>query len=99
MSAELAVAWLRTLGETWHHADVPQAKADLLHAIYERIVVAGATFVTARLTPAAYAHGLALALPQVVMAPPAGVGGALTTYSIPIEGRADWIAAAEGRLP
>ena len=71
VSAKLAVAWLRTLGETWHHANVPLAKADLIHAIYERIVVAGATFVTARLAPAAYAHGSALMLPQVVMASPA----------------------------
>ena len=53
-------------------AAVLHEKADLLHAIYERIVVAGPTFVSARLTPAAYTHGLALALPQVVMAPPAG---------------------------
>ena len=64
--AERAVAWLRALGETWQHADVPQAKADLVHAIYERIVVAGPTIVSARLTPAAYAHGLALALPEKV---------------------------------
>ena len=66
------MAWLRALGETWRHADVPAEKAELLHAIYERIVVAGPTFVSARLTPAAYAHGLALALPQVVLASPAG---------------------------
>ncbi len=70
--AERAVAWLRALGDTWDRADVPQKKADMLHAIYERIVVAGPTFVSARLTPAAYAHGLALTLLQVVMAPPAG---------------------------
>jgi DNA invertase Pin-like site-specific DNA recombinase len=70
--ADRAVAWLRALGETWQQAEVPQAKADLLHAIYERIVVAGPTFVSARLTPAAYAHGLALALPQVVRARPTG---------------------------
>jgi hypothetical protein len=63
---------MRALRETWQHADVPQAKADLLHAIYERIVVAGPTFVSARLTSAAYQHGLALALPQVVKASPAG---------------------------
>jgi hypothetical protein len=62
--AERAVAWLRALAETWAVADVPEAKADLLHAIYERIVVAGRSFVKARLTPAAYAHGLALALPE-----------------------------------
>ena len=75
--ADRAVAWLRSLGETWDRADVQEAKADLLHAIYERIVVASPTFVSARLTPAAYAHGLALALPQVVMARPTGVGRAI----------------------
>jgi Resolvase, N terminal domain len=73
VSAERAVEWLRALAETWQAADVREAKADLLHAIYERIVVAGRTFVSARLTPAAYAHGLALALPEkVVMARPTG---------------------------
>ena len=64
--------WLRTLQETWTKADVPEAKADLLHAIYDRIIVAGRAIVAARLTPAAYASGLALALPQVVMARPEG---------------------------
>ena len=65
--------WLRALGETLASADVPEAKADLIHAIYERIVVAGPTFVRAHLTPAAYAHGLAALLPEVVMASPAGL--------------------------
>ena len=73
MSAERAVEWLRALAETWTSADVPEAKAELVHAIYERIVVAGRTIVSARLTPAAYAHGLALALPEkVAMARPTG---------------------------
>ena len=65
--ADRAVQWLRALAETWQNADVPQAKSELLHAIYERIVVAGKEFVSARLTPAAYAHGLALALPEIVV--------------------------------
>jgi hypothetical protein len=40
-----------------------------------------------RLTQAAYAHGLALALPEKVeLARPTGVGRALATYEIPIEG-------------
>jgi hypothetical protein len=56
-------------------SDVPEAKADLVHAIYEKVVekvvVAGRNFVSARLTPAAYQHGLALALPEAVMARPA----------------------------
>ena len=48
-----------------------------------------------RLTPAAYAHGLALALPEkVAMARPTGVGRALATYEVPIEGRDEWLAAA-----
>ena len=97
--AERAVTWLRALAETWTAADVPEAKADLLHAIYERIVVAGRSFVSARLTPAAYAHGLALALPEkVAMARPEGAGRALATYRVPVEGRDEWIAAAARHL-
>ncbi len=48
-----------------------------------------------RLTAAAYAHGLAHALSEkAVMARPTGVGRAITTYSMPIEGRDEWLAAA-----
>ena len=97
--ADRAVEWLRALAETWQQADVPEARSDLLHAIYERIVVAGREFVSARLTPAAYAHGLALALPETaVRARPTGVGHALTTYAILIEGRDEWLAAAARHL-
>ena len=53
-------------------SDVLDEKADLLHAIYERIVVAGERIVSVRLTPEAQAHGMALALPQVVKARPTG---------------------------
>ncbi len=61
------------LGETWQSADVAEEKADLIHAIYERIIGRRAEIVGVRLTPAAYAHGLALALPEkVVMARPTG---------------------------
>lgn len=37
---------------------------DLMHAIYDRITLAGPVIVGVRLTKAAYAHGLALALPE-----------------------------------
>ena len=58
---------------TWSDADVPEAKADVLHAIYERIVVTGRTIVSIRLTPSAYAHGLAVASPtKVALARPTG---------------------------
>ena len=53
-------------------------RADLLHAIYERITVAGPESVGVRLTAAAYAHGLALALPEkVAVACPTGAWRAL----------------------
>jgi hypothetical protein len=48
-------------------AEVPGEKADVLHAIYDRIVVAGRRIVSVRLTPSAYAHGFALALPEKVV--------------------------------
>jgi esterase/lipase len=59
-----AVEWLRALGESFQAVDVPKEKADLMHAIYKRITVAGLEIVGVRLTAAAYAHGLALALPE-----------------------------------
>ena len=64
-----------------------------MHAIYERITVSGPEIVGVRLTAAAYAHGLALALPEkVAMARPTGVGRADTTdILMPIDGREDWI--------
>jgi hypothetical protein len=67
----------------------------VLHAIYDRITVAGPEIVGVRLTQAACAHGLALALPEKVeLARPTGVGRAIATYEIPIEGRDEWLAAA-----
>ena len=95
ISPERAVAWLRAVSATWRAAEVPAEKADLLHAIYDRISVAGRRIVSVRLTPSAYAHGFALALPEeVAVARPTGVGRALATYEIPIEGRDEWLAAA-----
>jgi hypothetical protein len=79
------------LADAWAKADVPEAKADLLHAIYDRIVVRGRTIVAARLTPAAYANSLALALPQVVMARPEGFEH--TPPTIVIEGMDELVEA------
>jgi hypothetical protein len=95
VAAERAIEWLRALSATWTEADVPEAKADVLHAIYDQIVVTGRETVSVRLTPSAYAHGLALALPtKVALARPTGVGRALATCEILIEGRDEWLAAA-----
>jgi hypothetical protein len=67
----------------------------VIHAVHERIVIAGPRFVGLRLTPATYRHGLALALPDAVMARPTGVGRAIATYDMPIEGRDEWLEAAK----
>ena len=71
-----------------------EENSDVIHAIYERITIEGPRFVGLRLTPAAYRHGLALALPDAVVARPTGVGRAASTYTIPIEGRDEWLAAS-----
>jgi hypothetical protein len=92
--AHRAVEWLDALAETWQKTDLAEEKSDVIHAVYERIVIEGPRFVGLRLTPAAYRHGLALALPEAVMARPTGVGRALTAYDMPIEGRQEWLAAA-----
>ena len=51
-----AVEWLRALGESLQAADVPKEKADVLHAIDDRITVAGPGSAVVRLTQAACAH-------------------------------------------
>jgi hypothetical protein len=61
VSAERAVEWLRAIGDAIRLADLPAERSDLIHAVYERIVVVGETFVGTRLTPVAYEHGLARA--------------------------------------
>ena len=72
IAPDKVVAKLRALPQTWAKA-TPAGRAELLNLIYERITVAGPEIVGVRLTAAAYAHGLALALPEkVVMARPTG---------------------------
>jgi hypothetical protein len=94
LPAQRALEWLDALAETWQETNLVEEQSDVIHAVYERIVVEGPRFVGVRLTPAAYQHGLALALPDAVMARPTGVGRGITTYTIPIEGRDEWLAAA-----
>ena len=47
----------------------------MVQSLYEEIVVRGSQFVSVRLTPDAYAHGLALALPQEVVVRVMPTGG------------------------
>jgi hypothetical protein len=64
LPAQRAVEWLRALGESLQATDASKEKADLMHAIYDRITVAGPEIAGVRLTQAADAHGFALALPR-----------------------------------
>jgi hypothetical protein len=73
LPVERALEWLRALGESLQAPEKSKEKADVLHAIYDQIVVTGREIVSVRLTPSAYAHGLALALPtKVALARPTG---------------------------
>ena len=93
LPAERAVEWLRALGESLQAPEKSKEKADVMHANYDRITVAGPEIVGVRLTQAPYAHGLALALPQeVAVARPTGFERAdAINIRIPIE-------AADGDL-
>ena len=109
MTEATAIAYVRNFAASWAKAR-PQTRASLIRSVYAEIVVRGEDFVSVRLTDEAYAHGLAAAMPEVVevavlpgrgrpkksmaMARPTGVGRALATYEIPIEGRDEWLAAA-----
>lgn len=93
--ADRAVAWLQDFAALRAEAD-EEERAELTAAVYEEVTVRGPEFVSARLTPAAYAHGLALALPERVpmaCARPTGVARA-AAIAIPIEGAREWRRAA-----
>ena len=57
LPARRATEWLDAVAETWQKADLVEEKSDVIHAVYERIVIEGPRFVGLRLTPAAYATG------------------------------------------
>ena len=74
----LAIAWLTDLKRSWEWADEAE-RANLVKAIYRRIIVEGNRFVGVELTNEAQANGLAVALPQsVALARPARLE--LTTF-------------------
>ena len=66
VDADKAIAYIRNFASSWAKAK-PTTKATMVQTLYEEIVVRGSEFVSVRLTPQAYAHGLALALPEEVV--------------------------------
>ncbi len=67
VDAAAAIALLKHVAKLWHGAATDEARSELLHAIYERIVVTHGRIVEVHLTPHALRHGFALALPEVVV--------------------------------
>lgn len=65
VDAASAVAFLRNLPALWGAAG-DESRAELLHAIYDRIEVTRDGFARVHLTPHAFRFGLALALPETV---------------------------------
>ena len=64
-----AVEYIRNFAACWAKAKAP-TRATMIQSLYGEIIVRGEEFVSVRLSPEAYAHGLALALPQEVWVPP-----------------------------
>jgi hypothetical protein len=64
-----AVEYIRNFAASWAKAKAP-TRATMIQSLYGEIIVRGEEFVSVRLSPEAYAHGLAHALPQEVWVPP-----------------------------
>ena len=68
VDAEAAIALLRNVAALWKSAASDEARSELLHAVYERIVVTRDSIVEVHLTPHAFRHGFALAaLPESIV--------------------------------
>ena len=97
-----AVAFIEGIAEAWRLA-TPEERARLVQATYERVTVKGPNGVQVKLTPMAERTGLPGLLPENVhdewaVARPTGGGRAIATYTLPIEGRDEWLAAAARHL-
>ena len=68
VDAAKAVEYIRSFAVSWTKAKAP-TRATMIQTLYGDIVVRGEEFVSVRLPPEAYAHGIALALPQEVWVP------------------------------
>jgi hypothetical protein len=92
-----AAAYIEGMAATWAVATAEE-RAQLVLSHVERITVRGSQVLRVRLTPMAEQAGLSALLPEDVpiewaVARPTGVGRAITTYNMPVEGRDEWLAA------
>jgi len=75
-------------------ADAWTSEGEGVRANHERITVASARCACPADRDGLCARIGAGAAPKVAVARPTGVGRAISTYTIPIEGRDEWLAAA-----
>ena len=91
---ERAVAWLRDMRRLWRSMD-DAGRRELAHAIYDRITVTSEGVVSVEPTPEALRHGIAFALPEVVlMARPERFELPASTVRIEVVGRREWLRIA-----
>ncbi len=83
VEAATAVTYMRNLSDLWPKATESE-RSDLLHAIYSRVTVTRDRFVSVELTPHAYAHGMALVMPETEGV---GVPGRIRTCDRPLRRR------------
>lgn len=89
-----AVAWLRDIRRMWGAMD-DEGRRDLARHVYDRITVTSEEVVSVEPTTDALRHGIAFALPEVVlMARPEGFGRPPSPTRIEVVGRSDWLRAA-----
>jgi hypothetical protein len=79
--AARALDYIRNFASSWAMAK-PPTRATMIQSLYEEIVVRGSEFVSVRLTPEAYAHGLALACRTRSRCPRCRRGGDLEKMGI-----------------
>jgi hypothetical protein len=68
VDVDRAMDYIRNFAASWAKAQ-PGTRSTLIQSVYAEIIVRGEEFVSVRLTPEAYAHGLAVALPEEVEVP------------------------------
>lgn len=83
---DAAIAWLRDMRETWRSTD-GEGRRGIARALYRSITVTDAGIVEAEPTPEAVAHGALVAMREVVLVRPEGLGHPGTTVRVPLVGR------------
>lgn len=94
VAPDRAAAWLRDTRRLWRAMD-DEGRRDLARTIYDRITVTSERVVSVEPTRDALRHGIAFALPEVVlMARPEGFEPPSSRVAIEVVGRREWLRMA-----